>query len=397
MLIFGSAFLAQAAIGTSLIAFPWLVLQHGGGATDAAIVAGAASLPLVAATIAAGTAADFMGRRRIAILSDALSSASVIAVPVLANQVGAGALSTPVLAGLAALGAWFDPAGMTARRSMLPEAARQAGWTLDRANSLYASVFGLAYIVGPGLGGMLIAFLGGANTMWVTGALFGLSFAVMVLLRLEGVDKADPQHRPESVVSGVTEGLRFVWRNPVLRALGLIDLVIFGLTLPMESVLFPKYFADHDEPAELGWVLMAFSLGGLIGALSWTALSRMTSRRTIVVASTVITGLAGVGLAFLPTLPVILALVALVGVINGPIAPIYGSVMFSRAPVHLRGRVVGVMTSMSYAAGPIGFAVAGPLADAFGLQVAFLVLSVPIVLLGIACPLIRPLRDLDSA
>lgn len=397
MLILGSALLAQAAIGISLIAFPWLVLQHGGGATDAAIVAGAASLPLVAATIVAGTAADFMGRRRIAILADALSSVSVSAVPVLANVVGAGALSTPVLAGLAALGAWFDPAGMTARRSMLPEAARRAGWTLDRANSLYASVFGLAYIVGPGLGGMLIAVFGGTNTMWVAGVLFGLSFAVMVLLRLEGVDKADPQHRPVGMVSGVAEGLRFVWRNPVLRALGLIDLVIFGLTLPMESVLFPKYFVDHDEPAELGWVLMAFSLGGLIGALSWTALSRMAGRRTVVVASTVITGLAGIALAFLPSLPVILALVALVGVINGPIAPIYGSVMFSRAPMHLRGRVVGVMTSMSYAAGPIGFAVAGPLADAFGLKAAFLVLSVPIVMLGVACPLIPALRDLDPA
>jgi MFS family permease len=397
LLILASAFLAQAAIGISLVAFPWLVLQGGGGATDAAIVAGAASLPLVVATIAAGTAADFMGRRPVAILSDAFSAAAVIAVPLLVIASGPDTLTTPVLAGLAALGAWFDPAGMTGRRSMLPEGARQAGWTLDRANSLYATTFELAYIVGPGIGGLLIATVGGTNTMWVTGALFALSFAVMVLLRLDGVDKADPQSRPEGVVSGVVEGLRFVWRDPVLRALGLIDLVIFGLTLPMESVLFPKFFADQDEPAELGWVLMAFSLGGLVGALSWTALSRVASRRLVVVVSTIITGLAGAGLAFLPPLPAILALVALVGVVNGPIAPIYGSVMFSRAPVNLRGRVVGVMTSMSFAAGPIGFAVAGPLADTLGLKVAFLALSVPIVVLGVACPLIPALGGLDTA
>jgi MFS family permease len=308
---------------------------------------------------------------------------------------GSHALNTAVLAGLAALGAWFDPAGMTARRVMLPEAAKQAGWTLDRANSLFATVFGLAYLVGPGLGGMLIAVVGGVNTMWVTGLLFGLSFAVMLVLRLEGVDAADPELRPESMVSGLVEGLRVVWHHPVLRALGIIDLVIFGLTLPMESVLFPKYFADNDEPAELGWVLMALSLGGLVGAVSWTALSRIASRRTIVVGATVITGLAGIGLAFLPPLPTILGLVALVGVINGPIAPIYGSVMFTNAPLHLRGRVVGVMTAMSYAAGPVGFAIAGPLVDAFGLKVAFLVLSVPIVFLGMACPFIPALRHLD--
>jgi hypothetical protein len=68
------------------------------------------------------------------------------------------------------------------------------------------------------------------------------------------------------VVSGVLEGLRFVWGNRVLRTLGLIELAVTGLYLPMESVLFPKYFSDRNEPAHLGWVLMALSIGGLIGA-----------------------------------------------------------------------------------------------------------------------------------
>lgn len=41
----------------------------------------------------------------------------------------------------------------------------------------------------------------------------------------------------------------------------------------------PKYFTDRNEPAQLGWVLMALSIGGLIGALSWTVLSKFASRR----------------------------------------------------------------------------------------------------------------------
>ena len=79
-----------------------------------------------------------------------------------------------MLAGLAALGSLFDPAGMTARQSMLPEAAARAGWTLDHTNSVYEAVFNLAYITGPGIGGLLIATLGGVNTMWVTAAAFVL-------------------------------------------------------------------------------------------------------------------------------------------------------------------------------------------------------------------------------
>ena len=70
LLIFGSAFLAAAANGISMVAFPWLVLQRTGNATDASVVAAAATLPLLFATLVAGTAVDFLGRRRVAILSD---------------------------------------------------------------------------------------------------------------------------------------------------------------------------------------------------------------------------------------------------------------------------------------------------------------------------------------
>ena len=66
-------------------------------------------------------------------------------------------------------------------------------------------------------------------------------------------------------MSGIAEGLRFVWNLRVLRTLALIDLAVTALYLPMESVLFPKYFTDRNEPAQLGWVLMALAVGGLVG------------------------------------------------------------------------------------------------------------------------------------
>ena len=395
LLILTSAFLTAAANGISIVAFPWLVLQRTGSAVDASVVAGAATLPLLFATLLSGTAVDFLGRRQIAMLSDAMSALSVAAIPVLALSAGIEAVNTAVLAGLAALGAFFDPAGMTARLSMLPEAAERAGWTLDHTNSVYEASFNLGYITGPGIGGLLIATLGGVETMWVTAGAFGISIAAMAMVRLAGADRPAPDQRPDGVVSGLLEGLRFVWRNRVLRTLGLIDLAATGLYLPMESVLFPKYFTDRNEPAQLGWVMMALSLGGLVGALSWTVLSRFASRRATVLTAVLTYGAASVAIAFLPPLPVILALVAVVGLVYGPIGPIYNSVMQTRTPAHLRGRVVGVMTSMAYAAGPVGFMLAGPLVDAFGLKAAFLALAAPILVIGLVCPLIPALRELD--
>lgn len=119
--------------GIVIVALPWLVLEQTGRATDAAIVAGAATLPLLLASLFSGTVVDRFGRRPTSLVSDALSALSVAAIPIAAGTVG---LSVPVLAALAALGATFDPAGISARESMLPAATKAAGWRLDRVNSL---------------------------------------------------------------------------------------------------------------------------------------------------------------------------------------------------------------------------------------------------------------------
>lgn len=394
-LILFSALVAGAGNGISIIAFPWLVLQRNGSAMEASVVAMAATLPLLVATLFAGTAVDYLGRRRVSMLSDLLSALSVAAVPVIALSFGAEAVNVAVLATLAAFGAFFDPAGMTARETMLPEAAAQAGWTLDKANSGYEAVFNLAYIVGPGIGGVLIATIGGINTMWVTAGAFALSMAVIGALRLEGAGVPDRTQLPEQVWAGIVEGLRFVWNLRVLRTLALIDLAVVGLYMPMESVLFPKYFTDRSEPAQLGWVLMALSIGGLVGALGYAVTSRFMSRRVTMIAAVLILGITMTVIAVLPPLPVILAMAAIGGFAYGPIQPIYNYVMQTRAPQHLRGRVVGVMGSLAYAAGPVGLIVAGPLADGAGLQVTFLALSIPMILIGVVAVFLPSLRELD--
>ncbi|MDT5004304.1 MAG: hypothetical protein QOJ24_1480 [Mycobacterium sp.] len=390
-----AALLAGAGNGITMVAFPWLVLQRNGSALDASIVAMAGTIPLLVATLIAGAAVDYLGRKRVSMISDALSALSVAAVPVLALTFGVHVVNVAVLAGLAALGALFDPAGMTARETMLPEAAQRAGWTLDHANSVYEAVFNLSYIVGPGVGGLMIATLGGVNTMWVTAGAFVLSILAISTLRLEGAGTPNRNALPDGVWASVVEGLRFVWNNKVLRTLAIVDLAATGLYVPMESVLFPKYFTDRNEPAQLGWVLMALSVGGLIGALGYAVLSKYSRRRTIMLTAVLTLGVAMTIIAFLPPLPLILVLCAIVGFVYGPIAPIYNYVMQTRAPQHLRGRVVGVMGSLAYAAGPLGLVLAGPLADAAGLHATFLALALPMLLLGVVAVFLPALRDLD--
>ena len=396
-LILSATLMATAGTGVSIVAFPWLALQHQHSAKDASIVAAAMTLPLVLSTLVAGTAVDFFGRRRVSLISDSLSGAAVSAVPLTAWLFGAEAINVAELAVLAFCAAAFDPAGTTARQSMLPEAAARAGWSLDRTNSSYEAILNLGFMVGPGIGGLMIATVGGVNTMWVTAGCFALSLLAIGALRLEGAGRPHHAARPDGLVSGIVEGLRFVWNLRVLRTLGLIDLAVTALYLPMESVLFPKYFADRHQPAQLGWALMALAVGGVAGALGYAVLSRHTRRRTAVLTATLTFGAATVGIAFLPPLPVILVLCGVTGLVYGPIQPIYNYVMQTRAPHHLRGRVVGVMAGLTYAAGPLGLLVAGPLADAAGLKVTFLALAVPILLIGLVAFRLPSLRELDRA
>ena len=51
---------------------------------------------------------------------------------------------------------------------------------------------------------------------------------------------------------------------------------------------------------------------------------------------------------------------------------------------------------MAYASGPLGFMIAGPMIDAFGLRVAFVALAAPILLVALVCPWLPGLRGLDA-
>src|SRR6201997_3287454 len=97
ILIFFATLMATAGTGISIVAFPWLALQHHDSARDAPLVAAAMTLPLVLATLVAGTAVDFFGRRRVSLVSDSLSGTAVAAVPLITWLAGVDALNLVLL------------------------------------------------------------------------------------------------------------------------------------------------------------------------------------------------------------------------------------------------------------------------------------------------------------
>ena len=133
---------------------------------------------------------------------------------------------------------------------MLPAATRTAKWKLDRTNSVYEANFNVAYLIGPGIGGVLIATIGAVNTLWVTAAGFVFSIVVVAFIRLPGAGVARTRTpseidlaRPHSTVFGSsgTTNCCAPW--------ALIDMAVVALYMPVESVVFPVYFTELDQPA----------------------------------------------------------------------------------------------------------------------------------------------------
>jgi MFS family permease len=383
--------------GVATVALPWLVLERTGSAAAAGVVAAATAVPALVSGLFSGTLVDLFGRRRVAVGSDVASAAAVAAIPLVDGPLGdeAGGLTVGWLVVLAALGAVFDPAGITAREAMLPAAAVRAGWRMERANGLHEAVWGVAFLLGPGAGGVLIGVVGAAATLWATAGGFALSAALLALVRLPGAG-APPAHEQRSGVWRSTlEGLGFVWHDRLLRTVALLSMALVGLYLPVEAVILPVHFQAAGAPERLGLLVLTMSAGGVLGALGYSGWGPRVRRRTTFVVSLAGTGALLVGLALLPPYAIMIALALGVGLLYGPVDPLVNYAMQTRTPERLRGRVIGVITSATYGAGPVGYLLAGPLVDQVGVRPAFLAMSLGLLAVALAAIALPSLRELD--
>lgn len=99
-----------------MITIPWLILERTDSPAFAGLVAALSAIPGLLISPIGGWLVDHLGRRAVSIGADILSSISVIAFPISAATIG---LSNSTILLIALFGAVFDPAGYTARRTML--------------------------------------------------------------------------------------------------------------------------------------------------------------------------------------------------------------------------------------------------------------------------------------
>ena len=376
-----------------MITIPWLILERTDSPTFAGLVAAISALPGILVSPIGGWMVDHIGRRAVSIGADLLSSLSVAAFPIVAATFG---LSNPFILLIAVLGATFDPAGYTARKTLLADVAKASDADLDHLNGLHDGIMGVAWILGPAVGAGLIASVGAVNSFWVSASLFIVAALAISFLRVGDAAKESREVAKtsgEETNSSIRIGVKTLWDDKVLRTLSVALLIIAAVYLPTEAVVLPTYFEDVDNPRGLGFVISALAAGSTVGSFGYGWISARMKRKTLIRLILLGSALSIIPMAFLPPLSVLMLSGFLLGLSWGPYNPLISSLVQQRVPAHLHGRVFGVQTAVFYAAPPLGMVLAGLSVESYGIKATYIVLAGVLSITSVLVLLTKALRS----
>jgi MFS family permease len=384
-----------SGLGNSIvmITIPWLILEETGSPAFAGLVAAISALPGLLISPIGGWLVDHIGRRSVSIGADLLSAVAVVAFPIVASTSG---LSSSSILIIAVIGAIFDPAGYTARKTLLADVAKASEIKLDRLNGIHEGFMGVSWVFGPAVGAGLISTVGAVNSFWVAGGLFIFAALTIAFLRVGNLGK-DARNLAEEMgeVSNksIRVGFQVLWNDKLLRTITISILIIAAVYLPTETVVLSTYFEDLGQPASLGVVISALAAGSAIGSFGYGWISARLSRKNLVRTTLIGTAVSILPMAFLPPLPILIVAGFFLGLSWGPFNPLISTLIQQRVPADQQGRVFGVQTAVFYAAPPLGMVLAGISVESLGVGTTYLILAAILSTTALLALLTRSLRS----
>jgi MFS family permease len=385
----------SSVLGNSIvmITIPWLILEETGSPAFAGLVAAISALPGLFISPIGGWLVDHIGRRTVSIGADLLSAMAVVAFPIVALTSG---LSSTSIFIIAVIGAIFDPAGYTARKTLLADVAKASDIELDRLNGIHDGFLGVAWIFGPAVAAGLISTVGAVNSFWVAGGIFVFAAMTIAFLRVGnlGQDARDLAEKMGEISNkSIRIGFQVLWNDKLLRTLAISILIIAAVYLPTETVVLSTYFEDLGQPASLGIVISALSVGYAVASFGYGWISARLSRKNLVRTTFIGVAVSIIPMSFLPPLPILAVAGFFLGLFWGPFNPLISTLIQQRVPADQQGRVFGVQTAVFYAAPPLGMVATGLSVESFGVRATYLVLAAILSLTAICALLTKSLRS----
>ena len=356
LFVAGTVFYFGAMV--SYVAIPFQVYRL----TDSNLAVGAIGLvelvPLIFFGLYGGALADHVDRRRLLV-------GCGIAQAVLTGILGVNAFredpSVPLIFVVSAFLAAASSMQRPSREALMPRTVRHD--QITAANALTGFGMQVGVLVGPAVGGVLIAFIG-------IGWCFVVDVGALSVATLLFVAMRPYPHREETTppsLAGIKQGMAYALRRRDLLGTYLVDIAAMFLAMPI--VLFPALVEDvFRRPELLGLLYSAETVGAIVA----TALSGWTSRvhhhgRAVVIASMVFGGFIALA-GLMPNLWLVAVCLGGAGAAD-MISGIFRTTVWNQTiPEGMRGRLAGI-EMLSYSIGPLGGQVrAGAVADLWSVR-----------------------------
>lgn len=385
---------AFSLIGSALVQFAlvWWLTVETGSATVLALGTLMGVLPQILIAPWAGAYVDRWNRRRTMIAADSVISLMALLL-MLAFLAGMAEVWMVLLAmfGRATVSGFHWPAMQAATSMMVPERH------LGRVGGLNQAMFGLSSVIAAPAGAVLIAFY----PMWAVLSV-DIITAVIAIVPLLFIPVPEPERdaeRKPSLKNEMKEGLAFLkgWRG----ALSIIVLfMIANLLLSPAFSLLPLLVIDHFQggAAEYAGMEALAGIGMLAGGVLLGVWGGGKRKIVTMLVSTMVLSLAITALGVVPAELLLLAygLSAAVGLsislLNGSMM----AMMQASVPFAMQGRVFALISAGVTAMMPAGLLLAGPLADAFGVRVWYLVAGIPMIFLTLAYTTSRSVLHIED-
>ena len=342
-----------------LISLTLLVLEVAGPGAQLGSVLAVASIPGALLMLVGGWVSDRFPPAAVLVVSNAGRAAlmAVLAWIVLSDAVQLWHLY--VLAGaLGLLDAFHYPASLSVVPSLVEKRK------LEAANALVQGAEQISGLVGPALAAAAAASLGLGAT-FAGFALMFLATSALVFTVARGARKrpdAEGAQNPSAPGGGILDGLRYAWRDPLLRTmlfvLAAINLAAIGPMIVGGAVLAEERLGGAGS---LGVLFSAFGGGSLVGLLVAGAAGRPRRRGATMLGATALIGLGLGALGFVPGLVSACAAAVAMGVGAGYLGVVLVSWLQERAEPALRGRVMSLVMFCVVALDPVSYALAGVL------------------------------------
>jgi MFS family permease len=365
-------------IGTWMqqISLPWLVLELGGSPIQLGIVAALEFVPSLVLAPFGGVFVDRLDKRRTLLVTQSLATVQVI---VLLALTLAGAITIPLIMALSLALGVVNALDMPVRQALAADVVARP--LLPNAIALNSMAFNGARVIGPALGGLIIAL--GVNLFGSTTGGIAFNFAVNAISYLAvlfSIWRMDPaqirrvprEAQPARMLDSLREGVAFAWRSPtILWALVLLGLVAtFGLNFRILLPLFAQDVLGLDADG-YGFLYAATGFGSLIGAVS---LAYMRQRRALalMLGGGLLFGLLVVGISQVTTLGLAVPLAIGAGLTSMLMINTVNATVQANVTDAVRGRVMALYVTVFAGTSPIGGIFAGAVAERWDSPTAFL-------------------------